>query len=687
MLQRDAMEARIRIPNDAMAQMLSLRAPRIRWLARCRRQLHWRTAAVQEWVSRVIDFLIAVFLICLLFPLLLARAAAGRIATGRCFTAVRRIGKNGRKFDCYYFAGDLQGRELALLWNLLQGTITLAGPRPLPAVDQNSQRVDPHRVVVRPGLVSPYAMRKRVNLAWESEAEIDREFVHSFSLTSGIGICIRSLIGRLLGSESDRPMPRSISFFGIEIRNTVMDEALDWAVDRVRGGERSLLAFVNPDCLNIAWNNSEYREVLENADRVLPDGIGIHLGCRVKGTRLADNLNGTDLFPRLCDRASQEGLSIYLLGARPGIAAETARVMKKRYPTLKFAGTMHGFFADDENAEVIEKINASGADILLVATGAPRQELWLARNAAALKPTLRMGVGGLFDFYSGRIRRAPAWVRELGMEWVWRLLMEPRRLWRRYVIGNPLFLARVWREKRQNHVTFERSPRAGDMLGRRIAYRRLTAALRRVTHRSTVAAGRAAKRSLDAFGSVLALLFFSPLLLVIAVAIRLESPGAVLFRQTRVGLDGRQFTMWKFRSMYVDSESRLGKLVKRNEMAGGVIFKIKKDPRVTRVGRIIRRASIDELPQLWNVLIGDMSLVGPRPPLPSEVEQYGLSDLQRLHVKPGITCIWQVSGRSDISFKRQVELDVDYMYSQSIWTDLKLLLKTIPAVLLGKGAY
>jgi lipopolysaccharide/colanic/teichoic acid biosynthesis glycosyltransferase len=145
--------------------------------------------------------------------------------------------------------------------------------------------------------------------------------------------------------------------------------------------------------------------------------------------------------------------------------------------------------------------------------------------------------------------------------------------------------------------------------------------------------------------------------------------------------------MYKFRSMYIDAEARKAALAKNNEMDGGVIFKMKHDPRITRVGRYIRRASIDELPQLWNVLKGDMSLVGPRPPVPSEVSQYTLSDRRRLEAKPGITCVWQVSGRSDIPFEQQVELDFAYIESQSLWMDIKLLLKTIPAVLLGRGAY
>ena len=139
--------------------------------------------------------------------------------------------------------------------------------------------------------------------------------------------------------------------------------------------------------------------------------------------------------------------------------------------------------------------------------------------------------------------------------------------------------------------------------------------------------------------------------------------------------------------MYMDAEARKKELEKLNEMNGGVLFKMKEDPRITKVGKFIRKASIDELPQLWNVFVGDMSLVGPRPALPSEVNQYSLAERRRLEVVPGITCIWQVSGRSDIPFDKQVGLDVEYIESQSLWLDFKLLFLTIPAVLLGRGAY
>jgi exopolysaccharide biosynthesis polyprenyl glycosylphosphotransferase len=194
------------------------------------------------------------------------------------------------------------------------------------------------------------------------------------------------------------------------------------------------------------------------------------------------------------------------------------------------------------------------------------------------------------------------------------------------------------------------------------------------------------KRTLDIIISAFMLIVLSPLLLVTALAIKLDNPGPVFYCQIRVGKWGRLFKMYKFRSMIVNADKVKANLLSQNE-SGGVIFKMKHDPRITRVGRIIRKLSIDELPQLGNVLKGDMSLVGPRPPVSSEVEQYDYSDRRRLEVTPGITCIWQVSGRSNLDFQQQVSLDVQYIESQSFGQDIKILLKTIPAVLLGKGAY
>lgn len=194
------------------------------------------------------------------------------------------------------------------------------------------------------------------------------------------------------------------------------------------------------------------------------------------------------------------------------------------------------------------------------------------------------------------------------------------------------------------------------------------------------------KRIMDIVLSTIGLILCIPLFIVVAIAIKLDSPGPVIFKQERVGKDGKKFVMYKFRTMVVNAEDLLDKLIDKNE-ATGPVFKIREDPRITKVGKWLRRTSIDELPQLWNVLKGDMSLVGPRPPLEREVIQYDSYQQQRLLVKPGITCYWQVNGRSNVSFDEWVELDLKYIREQSLWTDIKLLFKTVGAVLRKDGAY
>lgn len=232
-------------------------------------------------------------------------------------------------------------------------------------------------------------------------------------------------------------------------------------------------------------------------------------------------------------------------------------------------------------------------------------------------------------------------------------------------------------------LLFERYERIG-----RIAFRsKLRLYFKHALWVAVVRAAYLVKRLFDMSVSAILLILLSPLFLGCAIAIRIDSPGPLFFKQNRVGRWGKLFQMWKFRSMYIDAESRKKELEAKNEMNGGVLFKMKDDPRITKVGKFIRKTSLDELPQLLNVLVGDMSLVGPRPALPSEVNQYSPAERRRLEVIPGITCIWQVSGRSDIPFDKQVGLDVDYIESQSFWLDIKLLLHTIPAVLLGRGAY
>lgn len=214
----------------------------------------------------------------------------------------------------------------------------------------------------------------------------------------------------------------------------------------------------------------------------------------------------------------------------------------------------------------------------------------------------------------------------------------------------------------------------------------ITSALRLALWFSVLKSASGLKRLTDIVGSLVFLILLSPVYMITALAILIEDGRPIFYNQVRVAKWGRLFKMYKFRSMYNNADERKKEL-QSDSMTGGVIFKMKNDPRITRTGRIIRKLSIDELPQLWNVLKGDLSLVGPRPPVPQEVKEYNLWDLKRLEVKPGLTCTWQVSGRSDIDFENQVLLDIDYIKQRSFINDIRLMLKTIPAVLTGKGAY
>ncbi|GAA0827160.1 sugar transferase [Clostridium tertium] len=189
------------------------------------------------------------------------------------------------------------------------------------------------------------------------------------------------------------------------------------------------------------------------------------------------------------------------------------------------------------------------------------------------------------------------------------------------------------------------------------------------------------KRALDVIASFLGLVILSPILLIVAILIKLESKGPAIFSQSRIGLNGKEFKMYKFRSMVQNAEELKEKLAKQNEMSGPM-FKMKNDPRITKVGKFIRKTSIDELPQLLNVLKGDMTLVGPRPSLPREVEKFESWMLKRLEVKPGLTCYWQVSGRNNIDFYEWMKLDLKYANDMNFWLDIKLIFKTV-AVLFG----
>lgn len=236
-------------------------------------------------------------------------------------------------------------------------------------------------------------------------------------------------------------MSKDLELLGLSITNITKEEALD-RIDATTEGLHTM-HFVNAHCINVAAKDAEYHTILAKADALFADGSGIRLAGSTLGCPIVDNVNGTDLFPLLCSRFAKTGKRMFLLGSAPGVAEKAARWAEEYTGSSIIAGTYHGYFKSGEESSVIEAINASGAELLLVALGVPRQEKWIASVRSLLQVPLCMGVGALFDFYSGTVSRAPLWMRKIGLEWVWRLLLEPGRMWRRYIVGNVVFIVRL----------------------------------------------------------------------------------------------------------------------------------------------------------------------------------------------------------------------------------------------------
>lgn len=238
-----------------------------------------------------------------------------------------------------------------------------------------------------------------------------------------------------------------LEIMGIPIDNISMDHAIGEIVDWLHSETARQVCFVNADCVNISCRDADYREVLNRADLCLADGMGLNIAGKLLSQPIRDNVNGTDMFPLLCQRLASSDRKIFLLGARPGVVEDVEQWIDTHFPGTTVCGTRHGYFSAEEESEIVASIRDSGAHLLLVAFGAPKQDLWIHRRLGELGVKVAIGVGGLFDFYSGRHARAPMWMRRVGLEWLHRLILEPRRLWKRYLIGNVTFLARVLKEK------------------------------------------------------------------------------------------------------------------------------------------------------------------------------------------------------------------------------------------------
>lgn len=693
---------------------------------------------------------------------------------------------------------------------------------------------------------------------------------------------------------------------GIDIDSLTSEEFLNRVDEFVSSGTPHQVSYLNADCLNKCWTDRNYRESISASDLVYADGMSVVWATRLFGHPLPERLNANDLLPEFLSRAAEKGYRLFLVGGEKDVAEKTAKDFQSQFPGLIIAGTHHGYFEDDEEQKLIDTIHNANVDILLVGMGAPKQELWIQQHLKELNVPVAWGVGGLFDYTAKNIQRAPVWMRETGLEWFWRLLLEPGRLWKRYLLGNLIFTFRVgflifldalfasmaWLSAyylsdfirsevfpyfgflpdqfsgtlnpvqnylyalpfiivtwivicasldlyrrhiqrtpmdefnalvkmvflflivsmavafllkgldlgrsvlilssalafcflvtsrllftyfenllyhegigrlrvlvvgggEQSHKvinainslpderyellgviddqleqgeTFHGTPVLGPIsqltdwaktLGidhifftnpkmtkrellnlviqcgentRVRQYNLITEMFDMVTDGiklegfediafKTLRQGgltpfeQLCKRAMDIAIASFMLLCFLPIIPIICIAIRVSSPGPAIFRHKRVGKDGEPFIMYKFRTMYYQV----------NEYQESPITK--NDPRVIPVGRWLRRTSMDELPQLINVLRGEMSMVGPRPEMQFIVDSYEPWQRERLSVTPGITGVWQISGRKDLPLHSNLEYDFYYIQNQSLLFDISILLRTIPVVLFGKGAY
>lgn len=421
--------------------------------------LEWRAAAlrldaaVQDAAKRAADVLVAALALAATLPLSVLIVAGHWLRLEGALDRAAVLGRHQHPFDLLSFRRlpGAPGRWMArwgaaripALVNVLRGELSLVGPRPQ-RVQEADLRIPlvRRRLDVQPGLTCLWWIRRRGNTAYEAELEADREYVESHSLAGDLKIVLGSWVVALYGAPAEVHAD-TVNVLGIAVRNVSLEEAVGEILARLDRPDPSHVAFLNAHNANVAHEDPWYHQALTASDLVLADGIGVKLAGHLLGQPIKQNVNGTDLFPRLCQALEGSGRRVFLLGAEEGVAEGVAAWIAARFPGVEVCGHHHGQRPSAEDGEVAARVAASRPDLLLVAMGTPRQETWIRDRLAETGARVAIGVGGLFDFYSGRVPRAPRLLRDLGLEWVYRLLQEPGRLWRRYVIGNPLFLARV----------------------------------------------------------------------------------------------------------------------------------------------------------------------------------------------------------------------------------------------------
>jgi exopolysaccharide biosynthesis WecB/TagA/CpsF family protein len=396
------------------------------------------------------------------------------------------------------------------------------------------------------------------------------------------------------------------TFLGIGISIASHADVIRFIMQTARSQSKALVNNVNVHAMNIAYRDARFADVLNDSDIVFCDGFGVKVLARLAGICLGERMTPREWIDELIEHCAQERLSLYFLGCEDEVVRAFADEVARRHPRAIIAGFHHGYFdtGGEESRSVITAINDSGADIVLVGMGMPRQEIWAHEALPELDRGIIVAVGALFKVYTGIEKPCPGWLSRCGFEWFWRLAHEPLRLGRRYLAGNVALLLRIC------YAAF-------------------------------------IKRLLGFFLACLLLALCAPVLALFYMLIRLETRGSGLFRQERVGKEGKRIWIYKLRTLKPDFPPYASK---RNVLPEST----------TRVGSFLRRTTIDELPQLINVIRGDMALVGPRPEMPFIADSYRGVETLRLSVNPGLTGPWQIAQLRGETNGREIHEDITY---------------------------
>ena len=402
----------------------------------------------KHYVGRELNQAISACLLVLCLPIIIVNTLLALFQNKSVLQPVRQIDCLGRAVKYYHFNSGLM-RNVASLGAVFSKHISLCGmPINIELTSESRAKLSGYSHIPA-GLFDAVTVHQSAGLhTLDKVVLLEKQFAGTRS--SYLILLVKGVLGQLIFKEqkSHLTCPKTFYLFGLKIHNDSMADAIKWVMAKpkiIAIKQRCKVSFfINVNSVNLAQKHAPFKAHLNQADRCFSDGLGMRIAAKKNGVKLKDNVNGTDMLPGLCKAAVKEGVSIYLLGGKPSVAKTTAHNLCQQYPGLQIAGSAHGYFEPDSYLKVIKKINESQADILLLAMGSPAQEKWLIQHANLINCRTALAVGGLFDFYSGRISRAPLWMREHGMEWVWRLIQEPRAKFNRYIIGNPLFLIRTF---------------------------------------------------------------------------------------------------------------------------------------------------------------------------------------------------------------------------------------------------